>query len=93
MALLWVLPQFPILRNIADEYLLVPIETDDNICNSIVTVNETIAFLWDRLIKGADEESLIVALTEEYEVSADTAKEDVISFLKSFMELGLITKE
>lgn len=82
-----------VLRNIADEYLLVPIETDDNICNSIVTVNETIAFLWDRLITGADEESLVAALTEEYEVSADTAKEGVLSFLKSFMELGLITKE
>ena len=58
--------------------------------NQIMSVNETGAFLWNLLEKGAEKPELVDALTKEYEVNAETAEKDVEAFLTQLREKALI---
>jgi hypothetical protein len=43
--------------------------------NGMITLNDTGAFLWKKLEKGAEKEALAAALLDEYEVSPEKAEE------------------
>ena len=58
--------------------------------NQIMSVNETGAFLWRLLEKGAEKPELVDGLTKEYEVDAETAEKDVDAFLNRLREKALI---
>lgn len=72
-----------LLREIAGEYMLVPLGNSS--LNSMVSFNETGAFVWKKLEQGLTEEEIANALTAEYNVAYNQALEDVkqlISYLK-----------
>lgn len=69
------------LRNIADQWIVVPLGERVVDFNGLITLNETGAFLWQRLEEGADKQQLIEALTEEFEVDEDTAMADIGEFI------------
>ncbi len=71
-----------ILREIADDYIIVPVGKAAMEFNGMITVNETGAFLWKILTKGATKEELLHAMLEEYEVSAEEAEADINEFLQ-----------
>lgn len=70
-----------LLKNILDDYIVVPL--GDNIVDFSVAVslNETGAYLWQCLQNETDENALITALTAEYNVDTETAQTDVAEFL------------
>lgn len=71
------------LKKILDDYIVVP--TGDNIVDFAVTVslNESGAFLWEKLSKERTIFELADALAAEYDVSS----EDVIGDVAEFAEL------
>lgn len=72
-----------LLREISGEYMLVPL--GDSSFNSMVTFNETGAFIWRKLEAGLKENEIAKALTFEYNVKYNQALEDVkelIGYLK-----------
>lgn len=72
-----------LLREIAGEYMLVPL--GESSFNSMVTFNETGAFIWRKLEDGLKEDEIAKALTLEYNVKYNQALEDVkelIGYLK-----------
>ena len=75
-----------ILREIADDYIIVPVGKAAMEFNGMITVNETGAFLWKILTKGATKEELLHAMVEEYEVSAEEAEADIDEFLQLLQE-------
>lgn len=75
-----------ILREIADDYIIVPVGKAAMEFNGMITVNETGAFLWKILTKGATKEELLHAMLEEYEVSAEEAEADIDEFLQLLQE-------
>ena len=48
--------------------------------------------LWNKLKDGADEQDLARALTAEYDVSPETAAQDVQDFLRQLQEAGCLEK-
>ncbi len=60
--------------------------------NSVYTLNETGAFIWELIDGKRNVEELINALTEEYDIDTVTAKTDVFSFIDN-MNKYLIIKE
>ena len=82
-------PDF-VLRDIAGEYLVVPICEEADRIHGIITFSESGAFLWEKLQDEQTEVSLVEALLGEYDVDADTAKRDVKAFLDSIAELGCL---
>ncbi len=79
-----------ILREIADTYLVVAVGSAVKEFNGVITLNQTGAFLWKELEKGADEQSLVSALLQEYEVSEAQAKKDVVTFIEKLKGANLI---
>ena len=79
-----------ILRQVMDIYVVMGIGSEAYVPNQIMSVNETGAFLWGLLEKGAEKQELVDSLTKEYDVDAETAEKDVEAFLGRLREKALI---
>lgn len=79
-----------ILREVAGSFIVVAVGDRAKEFNGIINLNETGAFLWEKLSKGADEKQLLDALLSEYEVDENTAEADVKNFVSKLEEAGLL---
>ena len=70
-----------VLRQIGDDYVIVPVGKAVLDFNGMITVNETGAFLWEQLVKGTSKEGLLETLIETYEVTQEEAERDIDEFL------------
>lgn len=70
-----------ILRNVAGSFVVVPIGEATLDFNGMMNLNETGAFLFEKMIDGTTREDLIKALTDEYDVDEETAAKDVDLFI------------
>ena len=70
-----------ILRQIAGDYIIVPVGSAALEFNGMITVNETGASLWEQLVKGTSKEGLLETLMETYEVTQEEAERDIDEFL------------
>lgn len=79
-----------VLRNIADEYIVMP--TGSNIAkfDGAVALNEVAAFIFEKLRNPVSKDDLITALLNEYEVDEETAERDVDALVSKFDEMGII---
>jgi hypothetical protein len=73
-----------------DEYVLVPIANNIADMNSMYTLNETGAYIWEHIDGRNCVEDIINALTKEYEVDYDTASTDVFSFIDNMQKYLII---
>lgn len=74
-----------LLKEVAGEYLLVPLGSSSTQFNSMITMNETGAFIWKRLEKGMSAKEIAEEMILEYKVSIEQAKSDITKF-KSYLE-------
>jgi hypothetical protein len=81
-----------VTRKTGSEYVLVPITNNIADMNSVFTLNETGAFIWELIDGKRDVEEIISELTNEYETDAATAEADVMDFIEK-MNRYLIIKE
>ena len=70
-----------VLRQIGDDYVIVPVGKAVLSFNGMITVNETGASLWEQLVKGTSKEGLLETLMETYEVTQEEAERDIDEFL------------
>lgn len=82
-----------ILRNIADEYILIPTGQLAFQIKGLIALSESGALLYNRLKGGCSREELIAALTEEYEVSAEEAGRDTDAFLDQMRRLRILVED
>jgi len=81
-----------VTRKTGREYVLVPVTNNIADMNSVYTLNETGAFLWE-LIDGENNiEDMIEALIKEYDIDEESATADVFEFINE-MNKYLIIKE
>ena len=79
-----------ILREVAGSYLVVAVGARVKDFNGMVNLNETGAFLWKLLEKGAEKEEMTEALLKEYDVQKEVAAADVNAFTTKLAEAGLL---
>ena len=80
-------------RRIGDEYILVPIRQDVGDLESIYTLNETAALIWE-LIDGKTQVSEIKEkIVEEFEVEPQEAEKDLIEHLKQLEGIKAIIED
>ena len=79
-----------VLRQVMDVYVVMGIGSGAYEPNRIMSVNDTGAFLWHLLEKGAGKEELADSLTKEYDVDIRTAEADVDAFLDELRQRVLI---
>ena len=80
-----------VLRDVAGSCVVVPVGADLNF-NGMITLNETGKTLWVALGEETDFDSLVAALTSEYDVDADTARVAVEQFVGKLRENGFINE-
>ncbi len=79
-----------ILREVADSQIVVPVGAASENFNGMVTLNSTGAFIWKQLQTDTDEETVINALLETYEIEEEQAKKDVRLFLAKMKDNNLL---
>ena len=78
------------LRNVADMNIVVPVSQNALDFKSMLSLNETGAFLWQLLKQDIPEEELVQKLMDEYEVDEDNAERDIREFLDEIRETGAL---
>lgn len=78
------------LRNLAGVYYVLPDQVSSLGPQSIITLNESGAFLWRELEKGADADALTRALLRKYEVDEKTARDCAADFIRQLLEAGCL---
>ena len=81
-----------VLRQVADAWVVVPVGQAMLDFNGMLTLNESGAFLWNALEKGADQEALVRTLTAEYDVPESVAREDIAEFLAKLEKAGCMER-
>ena len=72
-----------IMRKLATEYMVVAVGDAADDFNGMIQLNETGAFLWERLEKGTEMEALIKDIMDTFEnIDEQTARKDVGLFLE-----------
>ncbi len=79
-----------VLRSIAGSNIVVPVGTASLDFNGMITLNDSGAFLWKVLEKGADVDGLTAALLGEYEVDEETARRCSADFINKLNEAGCL---
>jgi hypothetical protein len=79
-----------VTRKTGNEYVLVPIANNIADMNSVYTLNETGAFLWEQIDGKKSVKDLIDALISEYDIDKETATADVISFIEEMRRYVII---
>ena len=79
-----------VLRNVVDEFILMP--TGDNIgkFNGTILLNDVSAFVWEKLQNPLSKDDLLKAILDEYEVDKATASADLDALLETLRGYGVI---
>jgi hypothetical protein len=73
-----------ILRELADECVLIPTGNAAAAFNGIITLNPTARFIWEALQTPLTFEELLGRFLAEYEIDSETAKSDLVELLADF---------
>ena len=79
-----------VLREVAGENILVPVGRTALAFNGIVTLNQTGVEIWKGLQEEKSREQILESLLERFDVSAETASEDLDAFLNYLIQNDLI---
>lgn len=79
-----------LLREIAGEFMLVPLGDSSAQFNSMVTLNETGAFIWKCLEKDMSVKEIAEKITQEYDVPFENAESDINGFVAYLKEKKII---
>lgn len=82
-----------ILREVAGEYILIPVGAMALKIHGIISLTESGRLLWERLQEECCEEGLVAAVRQEYDIDQETAVQDVRSFLKKLKDAGLLVQD
>ena len=78
-----------ILRKVPGMNLVMPSGKNVKSFNGSLILNDTGAFIFERLQKGSTADETAQALTQEYDVALDTASADVQKIIVSLIEAGV----
>ena len=77
-------------REIAGETFLVPIGEAAKEYSGLFALNELGAFIWERLPDAENEQAVVDAVLEEYDVSPEQTAEDVSEFFTKLRDMKII---
>ena len=82
-----------VIRKIAGQTMAIPVGSRVKDLHGMIALNETGAFLWERLCKEQTIESLVQALVENYEVTKEQAEISVNNYIHMLVRENLLEQE
>ena len=79
-----------VLRQIAGEYLAVPISNEADDAANIVILNPVSQLIWCKLENGATFDEILAVVTTEFDVSKEDATADIKEFLAGLEQSNLL---
>jgi hypothetical protein len=79
-----------VTRKTGNEYVLVPITNNIADMNSVYTLNETGAFIWEQIDGKRNVGEIIKILISEYDIDIKNAEKDVFSFIDNMSKYLII---
>jgi hypothetical protein len=79
-----------VTRKTGTEYVLVPVANNIADMNSVYTLNDTGAFIWDLIDGKKNIKEIIDAVVSEYETDYETASSDVFCYLEEMSKYLII---
>ncbi|HEY7499279.1 MAG TPA: PqqD family protein [Vicinamibacterales bacterium] len=80
-----------VTRQIADETIIVPVVGGVGDLDAIFTLNEVGSYIWRLTEPPTTVGAIVEAIGRAFDVPADRAERDVVEFLGTLAEAGLIT--
>ena len=78
-------------RKLAKNDVLISVGANVANFNGYIALNPTASFLWDALAQPRTADTLADLLTEEFDVSRETAQTDVAEFLEMLTKNAMVT--
>lgn len=78
------------LRNVADNYIVVPVGKASLEFKGLINLNGVGAFIWECLEKETTIEEVIDKVIQEYGIDSELAKRDVNNFINKLIEDKLL---
>jgi hypothetical protein len=79
-----------VTRKTGNEYVLVPVTNNIADMDSVYTLNETGAFIWEQIDGKRTVKEIIELLIGEYETDIESATEDVFEFIGNMQKYLII---
>ena len=81
-----------VFRKIGDEFILVPIKQNVGDLESIYTLNEVAARIWELIDGKRKVREIKDKIVGEFKVTPEEAKKDIIELFRQFEEIKAITE-
>ncbi len=78
-----------VLREIAGEFLAVPVNSVEN-SSQLIVLNPVSAEIWKMLGEEKSLSELVDGITSEFAVSREEAEEDIVAFLEQLKDLKFL---
>ena len=79
-----------LLRQVGENHIVVPVGSQSVDFRCIITLNETGAFIWQKLQNACSEDELVAALMAEYDAPQDVIAADVQTYVAALREKNLL---
>ena len=79
-----------ILREIAGEYAIIPVDEDCLITNAVMVPNETAVFFWKSFQQPCTIEEVVQKGIEEYDTTDDTIRNAAVRFVAEGLNLRVL---
>jgi len=76
-----------VTRQVGEEMVLVPVESNVADMNELLTMNSTACFIWNCIDGVKSEDDIVSMMVEEFSVDTDTARDDLNAFLDEMRNL------
>lgn len=81
------------LREFADEYIVVPTGEAAAQFNGMMNLTETAAFIWREVQAGKTREEIVDNMLKEFDIDVETATRDVNGFIDELIVVGIASEE
>lgn len=82
-----------VLREVAGDYIIIPVGKAVLEFNGLITVNEVGASIWKAVAGEITFEGLVEGILNEYDVEESIAREDIREFLDSLEKGRILVKD
>ena len=82
-----------VLREIAGDYVIIPVGKTVIEFNGLITVNEVGVSIWNMLQNEVTFDQIVQGILNEYEVEESVAREDIREFLDQLIDRGILTED
>ncbi len=77
-------------RTLMDETVIIPTGSAIDNFNGMISTNAVAGFVWQHLEQCETPQEMVEMVLETFEIDRETAEEDIIGFLNTLKEVGMI---